>query len=212
MTASYEKLVDAYANKGGFEHLARLYLWNIANGRFAWRNRFQADDMKVEVRFDGQTIVFNPTHPKLSLEVPAGIEDLRASALSNEPATVDKLIAWIAKGLQEKRAALNVAWLASMQEGQEIFPSQEYLQAEKKRRHQAASTLSFRGIGRGARSTKPPCTAKRSAPRSGTSTSFLAMRVIAVNPYGGVQETGAVFEPERPKRARHRQEFLRPSL
>ena len=131
VTASYRELVDAYANKGGFEHLARLYLWNIANGRFAWRNRFQADDMKVEVRFDGQTIVFNPTHPKLSLEVPASIEDLRASALSNEPPNVDKLVTWIAKGLREKRVALNVAWLASMQEGQEIFPSQEYLRGDQ---------------------------------------------------------------------------------
>ena len=42
--------------------------------------------MKVEIRFDGQMIVFNPTHPKLSLEVPASIKDLHTSALSNEPA------------------------------------------------------------------------------------------------------------------------------
>ncbi len=201
VTAAYKELVDAYANKGGFEHLARLYLWNIANGRFAWRNRFQADDMKVEVRFDGQTIVFNPTHPKLSLEVPASVEDLRASALSNERATVDKLIVWIAKGLQEKRAALNVAWLASMHEGQEIFPSQEYLQAERKEKAPSRVYAKLPRYWEGREVNQ----ASMHSQKIGAALRHIDIipgheGAIAVNPYGGVQETGAVLRAEKDRK------------
>ena len=188
--------------KGGFAHLARLYIWNIANGRFAWRNRFQADDMKVEVHFDGQTIVFNPTHPSISLVVPASIEDLRASVLSNEPATVDKLIAWIAKGLRAERTALSVAWLASMQEGQEIFPSQEYLQAEKK--DKAPSRVyaklpqyrDWREVNQASMHSQKIGAALRHIDNWHEADD----RVIAINPYGGVQETGDVLRKKESKK------------
>ncbi len=129
--AAYESLVSKYAEKGGFNVLARLYLWNIANGRFAWRNRFQTDGMKVEVTFDGRTITFDPS--RLSLEQPASLDQLRAAALSNEAAPVEDLIAWIAGGLTEKGGTgkfLKIAWQARMAAGQEVFPSQEYLREE----------------------------------------------------------------------------------
>jgi len=198
----YRDLVEAYSNKGGFEHLARLYIWNIANGRFAWRNRFQADDMKVEVHFDGPTIVFNPTHPSLSLEVPASIEDLRASVLSNEPATVDKLIAWIAKGLRAERTALSVAWLASMQEGQEIFPSQEYLQAEKKDKAPSRVYAKLpqywdcREVSQASMHSQKIGAALRHIDNWHEA----GDRVIAINPYGGVQETGDVLRKKESKK------------
>lgn len=209
VTASYRELVDAYADKGGFEHLARLYLWNIANGRFAWRNRFQADDMKVEVRFDGQTIVFNPTHPKLSLEVPASIEDLRASALSNEPATVDKLIALIAKGLRAERTALSVAWLASMQEGQEVFPSQEYLRGDqdelkKQRREGKIASRVYAKLPRfyDGREVQQ---ASMHSQKIGAALRHIDIisgheGAVAVNPYGGVQDTGAVLRADKDRK------------
>ena len=98
--AAYESLVSKYAEKGGFNVLARLYFWNIANARFSWRNRFQTDDMQVEVKFDERTIAFDPS--RLSLEKPESLDQLRSAALSNEPAPVEDLIAWIACGLKEK--------------------------------------------------------------------------------------------------------------
>ena len=203
---AYRDLVKAYANKGGFEYLARLYLWNLANGRFAWRNRFQADDMKVEIRFDGHMIVFNPTHPKLSLEVPASIEDLRTSALSNEPAIVDKLIAWIARGLRSERtesSALTVAWLASMQEGQEIFPSQEYLlQAEKKDKapSRVYAKLPLYWEGREVNQASMHSQKIGAALRHIDNWHEADDRVIAINPYGGVEETGDVLRKKESKK------------
>ena len=39
-------VVGAYAQETGFEELARRYAFNLANGRFLWRNRIGAEDVK----------------------------------------------------------------------------------------------------------------------------------------------------------------------
>ena len=61
VSATYEHFAARYRDAGGFETLAALYLWNIANARFAWRNRFQSDTMAVKIRPEvGAELVFNP--------------------------------------------------------------------------------------------------------------------------------------------------------
>lgn len=192
---AYQQLVRAYADKGGFRHLARLYLWNIANGRFAWRNRFQADAMKVAVTFDGQEIVFDPM--RLSLEKPSSLEDLRSAVLENERPLVEELIAHIETGLSTERIAFEVAWRAHMQEGQEIFPSQEYLRDEKAK--DAASRV-YAKLPR-LRNGKEIDQASMHSQKIGAALRHIDEvsghdGAIAVNPYGGVQKTGAVLRAD----------------
>lgn len=193
---AYQDLVSAYAAKGGFLHLARLYLWNIANGRFAWRNRFQADTMTVAVTFDGNQVVFDPQ--LLDFEKPATLDQLGKAALSNTPAPIEELVGHIETGLRSKRVAIDVAWQASMQEGQEIFPSQEYLREEKDKDETPSRVYaklprfwSGREINQASMHSQKIGAALRHidevSGHEGT---------IAVNPYGGVQETGAVLRAD----------------
>src|SRR5690606_32235670 len=46
---AYIDLARSYKDAGGYNTLALLYAWNVANGRFAWRNIYQVDDAKVHV-------------------------------------------------------------------------------------------------------------------------------------------------------------------
>ena len=200
--AAYERLVSKYAENGGFNVLARLYLWNIANGRFAWRNRFQTDDMKVEVIFDRRTIIFDPA--RLNLEVSDSVEKLRAAALSNEPSAVEDLIACIAQGLTQKGGAgkfLKIAWQARMAAGQEVFPSQEYLREEIAKNANTASRVYAklrcswrdREINQASMHSQKIGAALR---HIDTWHGHQDPKAIAVNPYGGVQDTGAVLRAE----------------
>lgn len=192
----YRQLVSAYADKGGFRHLARLYLWNIANGRFAWRNRFQADAMKVAVTFDGNEIVFDPI--RLGFERPASVDELSTSVLTNEPAPIEELIRHVETGLRTRRVALDVAWEASMPEGQEIFPSQEYLREEKKK--DDAPSRVYAKLPR-FHSGREINQASMHSQKIGAALRHIDVvpgheKAIAVNPYGGEQESGAVLRAD----------------
>ena len=194
---TYRDLVARYAEKGGFDVLARLYAWNIANGRFAWRNRFQADEMRVAVTFDDTTLTFDPT--RLDLDAPADLGGLGAALLSNDPEQARALVDRIAMGLREKRRFLRVAWRARMEEGQEVFPSQEYLREEKRK---DAPSRVYAKLPRRWRD-RTVNQASMHSQKIGAALRHIdrwysddEAGVIAVNPYGGVQETGRVLRVE----------------
>lgn len=202
--AAYESLVSKYAENGGFNVLARLYLWNIANGRFAWRNRFQTDEMKVDVTFDGRTITFDPA--RLSLEQPNSLDELCAAPLTNEVAPVPDLIAWIADGLTEKAGTgkfLKTAWQASMAAGQEVFPSQEYLR-EEVAKNAASRVYAKLRCSWGDRDFNQ---ASMHSQKIGAALRHIDIwhrhpgySAIAVNPYGGVQEAGVSLRAEKTRK------------
>lgn len=201
--ANYKRLAGLYAEKRGFEVQARLYLWNIANGRFAWRNRWLTDHMRVSVRFDGRDVVFDPAH--LDLETPASLDQLRGAVISNaadEGAKVDALLEWIEKGLTLTPHFLSVAWDARMAEGQEVFPSQEYLREEKR---EGAPSRVYAKLPRRHRD-RTVMQASMHSQKIGAALRHIDIwhgdkdyGAIAVNPYGGVQETG---KPLRDKASR----------
>lgn len=202
---AYKSLVTAYAEKGGFSILARLYVWNIANARFAWRNRWLADEMRVEVEFDGRKLVFDPT--RLSLERAATLEELEEAvdrgACKGDP-SVQGLVGWVQEGLTGPAARfLEVTWLAKLAEAQEVFPSQEYLREEKK--EQAPSRV-YAKLPR-QWSGRTVLQASMHSQKIGAALRHIDVwhgdlehdRPIAVNPYGGVQETGRVLRSRNPK-------------
>lgn len=203
---AYERLVGSYAEKGGFDVLARLYLWNMANARFAWRNRFLSDEMRVAIAFDGDTVDFDPT--RLKLEVPASLDDLRAAVLSNEPearGTVDKLARRIADGLGKAHGKMfmRVAWRAQVQEAQEVFPSQEYLRDEIREKAPSRVYAKLPRFFEGREVQQ----ASMHGQKIGAALRHIDIwhgdetyQAIAVNPYGGIQETGDVLR--KPKTGR----------
>lgn len=197
VAGAYRKLARAYADKGGFQELARLFLWNIANGRFAWRNRFQSDDMRVVVEFDGRHIEFDPA--RLNLDKPASLAELEQAVLANDPgqrANVAALANWIAEGLAVEKRSLVITWRAAMREGEEVFPSQEYLRAELKEKS-ASRVYAKLSRFRGAREVMQ---ASMHSQKIGAALRHIDIWYgedeagpIAVNPYGGVQQTGDVL-------------------
>lgn len=204
---AYVRLASAYRSAGGFDTLALLYLWNIANARFAWRNRFQSDFMSVSVAGEGAgVLVFNPF--KLSLNAPATRADLIASLSEGSEADLDTVLAGIAHGLSnsdQDAYSLRVSWNAMMEPGQEVFPSQEYIRDEKadKQLSRVFAKLPTLHAGRqmmqaSMHSQKIGVALRHIDIWHGSETHEAP---IAVNPYGGVQETSDVLRDPKSKRS-----------
>ncbi|WP_275791596.1 type I-F CRISPR-associated protein Csy3 [Pararhizobium gei] len=205
--AAYERLAAAYRQAGGFRTLALLYLWNIANARFAWRNRFQSDLMTVALEMrGGGRLTFNPF--LLSLDQPATRDDLVAALVEGTPAALDELIEGIVHGLSNDKHeafAVKVGWSAVMEPGQEVFPSQEYVREEKadERLSRVFAKLPTFHAGRDIMQ------ASMHSQKIGAALRHIDIwhgseiheAPIAVNPYGGVQETSAVLRDPKSKRS-----------
>ena len=205
--AAYERLATAYRTAGGFQTLALLYVWNIANARFAWRNRFQSDAMMVRIETkDGIVLVFNPL--KLSLDLPASRDDLVASLFEGAPGKLDEVIEGVAYGLSntdQDAYSAKVTWSAAMEPGQEVFPSQEYVREEKADKQLSrvfAKLPTFYG-------GRELMQASMHSQKIGAALRHIDIwhgsdehdAPIAVNPYGGVQETSAVLRDAKTKRS-----------
>mgnify|MGYP005847514147 CR=1 FL=1 len=204
---THRRFAAGYKAAGGFRVLVALYVWNIANARFAWRNRFQSDDMTVKVTFEGSTLVFDPF--KFDLNTAADEAEMAAALLEGDADDLAEMIDRIADGLSndsEKAETIHVAWNARMEPGQEIFPSQEYIREEKadKQLSRVFAKLPLRrGDGR------TIYQASMHSQKIGAALRHIDVwhgseaheAPIAVNPYGGVQETSAVLRDPKTKRS-----------
>lgn len=204
--AAYERLAQAYRARGGYKTLALLYVWNIANARFAWRNRFQSDAMTVRVESDTGALVFDPF--LLSLDKAATREELLDALQQGGAVELDALIAGVAEGLsnvQQAAFGLKVEWNATMEPAQEVFPSQEYVRderADKQLSRVFAKLPTFyagRELGQASMHSQKIGAALRHVDIWHGSEEHIAP--IAVNPYGGVQDTSAVLRDPKSKRS-----------
>lgn len=207
VVSAYERLTSSYRAAGGYRTLAALYVWNVANARFAWRNRFQSDEMTVTVESEETgRLVFSPD--LLSLEVPATLDQLAIAERSGNADGVEALIDEITHGLSnEDREAstIRVRWDAAMEPGQEVFPSQEYVReslADKQLSRVMAKLPTFhrgRELMQGSvHSQKIGAALRHIDVWHGSETHPYP---VAVNPYAGVQETGAVLRDPKSKRS-----------
>lgn len=201
--SAYERLATAYREAGGYKVLAGLFLWNIANARFAWRNRFQSDAMSVSITTSGGTrLKFDPF--KLSLTEPASAVELSAALIGGNTTDIEKVIDGIAFGLaneDHEAYTVNVSWDAEMEAGQEVFPSQEYVREEKANANlsRVFAKLPTKWGGRSLMQ------ASMHSQKIGAALRCIDIwhgdedetKPIPVNPYGGVQETGAVLRPPK---------------
>jgi CRISPR-associated protein Csy3 len=204
--AAYERLAQAYRARGGYKTLALLYVWNIANARFAWRNRFQSDAMTVRVESDTGALVFDPF--LLSLDKAATRDELLDALQQGGAVELDALIAGVAEGLsnvQQAAFGLKVEWNATMEPAQEVFPSQEYVRderADKQLSRVFAKLPTFyagRELGQASMHSQKIGAALRHVDIWHGSEEHNAP--IAVNPYGGVQDTSAVLRDPKSKRS-----------
>lgn len=203
VATNYADLARRYAENGGFAYLARRYVANLLNGRFAWRNRWQSDVASVTVSFaGGKEIIADPF--KFDLSETPSLERMREALVDGTPELLDELIAGVARGLSDTPFEFDVTWSSKMQPGAEVFPSQEYLRGE------AAERLKGKGEDGGKSrvyATLPSRIGGRTVDQASMHSQKIGAAIrhiddwhndddfgpIAVNPYGGVQETADVL-------------------
>ncbi len=103
--------VKQYQAATEFKELAKRYAQNIANGRFLWRNRVGAEEVKVVVTANNQTFTFD------SYEF--NLRDFDDNEQVTELAQIIQL------GLIEQHAFIKVEAYSKLGQGQSVFPSQE---------------------------------------------------------------------------------------
>lgn len=199
---AYRRLAAAYSNAGGYHVLAALYVWNIANARFAWRNRFQSDEMSVKIIFEDRSVTFDPM--ALSLESVTSRDRMVAAMKEGNAGDYDDLVAGFSEGLSGTAFTAKVVWLARMEPGQEIFPSQEYVREEKADKHLSRVLAKLPTMSSGRHIQQ----ASMHSQKIGAALRHIDVwhgdpeyGAIAVNPYGGVQKTSAVLRDPKSKKS-----------
>ena len=206
---AYSCLAKRYKAAEGYKVLAELFAWNMANARFAWRNRFQSDSMTVTARFNETEIAFDPFKVSLKMpKSPTAMEAMEAAMEKGSAVELAALIDGIAHGLSnaDRQAfAVEILWNAVMQPGQEIFPSQEYVRDAKKDKElsriyaKLPARFDGRSIGQASMHSQKIGAALRHIDIWHGSEKHDA--AIAVNPYGGVQETSDVLRKPKSKKS-----------
>lgn len=114
--------VRGYVENLGFEELASRYAYNLANGRFLWRNRVGAEQVEVQV----QHIVNGAAAKTWAFD---GLSlSLRGFEAGTAAASLKELGDVIAAGLNGKtHVLLQVTAFARLGSGQEVYPSQELI-------------------------------------------------------------------------------------
>jgi len=115
--------VKGYVEKNGFNELARRYAYNLANGRFLWRNRIGAEQVEVLIEhlIDGQAAK-SWTFDAFALSL------RNFDTHGNQTAALESLGQLIANGLVgEQHVLLRITAFVRLGAGQEVFPSQELI-------------------------------------------------------------------------------------
>jgi len=114
-----------YKAQGGFQLLAERYVANLLNGRFLWRNRYGTD----------RTLTLNAPNVKGLEKQSFEINDsTTASVLPEQKQAAQPWIDAVAQALSGETDPflLEVSAEVTIGMGQEVYPSQEFVDAEKK--------------------------------------------------------------------------------
>jgi len=123
-----ESKVADFKQTGGLDELALRYAYNIANGRFLWRNRVGADEITIKVSInDNDTLEFDAYAFSLK-----DFDKNRADENLQKMATAIK--DGLASSDENNFVLLKVDAFVKLGKGQHIFPSQEMNMGEKKKR------------------------------------------------------------------------------
>lgn len=112
--ANYEKAAKNYVEQEGFKELAKRYAFNLANGRYLWRNRLGAEAIEVVINLAGEELVFNGFNYNLK-------------NFDQTDSKIGQLAAHIANALSGKTPYLliTVTAYAKVGKAQEVYPSEE---------------------------------------------------------------------------------------
>lgn len=125
-----ENKIDSYIKKYDFSELSIRYAYNIANGRFLWRNRIGAKKIEIKVSVDeGASYTFNAI-------------DFGLIGFDHESKDLTELSKIIKNGLTGKHyVCFLIEAYVLIGHGQEVFPSQELVLDDNKNKNKKSKIL-----------------------------------------------------------------------
>jgi len=189
------EVVQAYVRENGFGELARRYAFNLANGRFLWRNRLCAESVEVQVsRMEDGEAVQTWCFDALELS----LRDFQASAAMT--ADLDALAAVIAQGLGgETPVFLAVTAFARVGTGQEVYPSQELILDQGSNQKGRKSKTLYAVDDTAALHSQKIGNALRTIDTWYPDAEESGLGPIAVEPYGSVTSRGTAYRQPKEK-------------
>lgn len=172
--------IHVYQAETKFKELAQRYAINIANGRFLWRNRVGAKNVRVEVNAIDKMFTFNSYDYSLH------------EFKSNKQ--VDELAELIQQGLQGEAMFLNITAYSQLGEGQPVFPSQELVMGGGKG---DKSKFLYQLNGQAAMHSQKIGNALRTIDTWHSAVEEVGP--IAIEPYGSVTNRGAAYRQPKEK-------------
>lgn len=122
-SSAIQAKIDEFKQGEGVETLAYRYAYNIANGRFLWRNRVGAEKIKILVKVAEQTFTFNAYDFSLN--------DFDTSSDNAELKQLAVAISEGLKGDEQSFVLVEVDAFVKLGHQQHVFPSQEMNMGEK---------------------------------------------------------------------------------
>ena len=182
--------VSGYVGANGFAELARRYAFNLANGRFLWRNRVGAEQVEVQIAH----LVQGKAVKSWSFDALAlSLRDFNASGAA--AADLVELAQLLTDALAGKRhVLLAVTAFVRIGSAQEVFPSQELI-LDKGKSTKSKTLYSVGGVA--AIHSQKLGNALRTIDT--WYPGFDALGPIAVEPYGSVTTQGKAYRQPRDK-------------
>jgi CRISPR-associated protein Csy3 len=175
--------IQVYQRETGFKELAMRYAYNIANGRFLWRNRVGAEVVKVIASTSDKSFTFNSY-------------DFSLRAFDEHP-DLQELATVIQGGLTGQHAFIRVEAFSKLGEGQTVFPSQELVLGGEKGDKSKKSKFLYHLDGQAAMHSQKIGNALRTVDTWYQNASEIGP--IAVEPYGSVTNRGVAYRQPKDK-------------
>lgn len=179
--AKLKATIDQYVENVGFSELAMRYAYNVANGRFLWRNRVSAERIVIKVETNHEQLTFDAYSMPLKA----------FPTMSEASSDLKKLASIIESGLSgSSYAFVKVDAFIKLGNGQMVYPSQEMIMSggsgdKSKFLYQldGVAAMHSQKIGNALRTID---TWHSGADEAGA---------IAIEPYGSVTNRGKAYRP-----------------
>jgi CRISPR-associated protein Csy3 len=136
VSRSFREIARRYGEADGYRYLSALYLENIANARFVYRNLMMTESCRVTVSFEDEKIVFDPfefalDEPARDISFDEQIAVLAAGMVEGDRDQLEELVDLMTEGLLEGRAPrIEVSYVAEASELDQVFPSQAFTEGK----------------------------------------------------------------------------------
>ncbi len=118
--SSVKDFIEIYSEKNGFEFLSQLYIDQILNGSWLWRNK-EADDLVIHIKVMNRPKIFS-SDDKCSF-------NLESARNTEQEIFLKKLVNEFSSALKGNGLLrLEISARGRIGFGQEVFPSQEFIE------------------------------------------------------------------------------------